>query len=57
MEITCRVISGEGERGTGEKAQAIRSINGSNRIERGRLRVAWEIENPKILYVQSMDMN
>ena len=39
MEITCRVISGDGERGTGEKAQAIRSINGRYNIDREMLRM------------------
>ena len=40
MEITWRVISGEGKGGTGGKAQGIRSINGRYKIDRGRLRRA-----------------
>ena len=34
-----------------EKAQGIRSINGRYKIDRGRLRIVWEMENPKNLYV------
>ena len=41
----------------GEKEQGIRSINGRYRIDRGRLRIVWEMEKPKNLYVQPMDMN
>ena len=42
-----------GERGgrTEEKVQGIRSINGRYKIDRGRLRVVWEMEKPKNLYV------
>ena len=35
----------------GEKVQGIRSINGRYKIERGRLRIIWEMEKPKNLYV------
>ena len=38
----------------GEKVQGIRSIIGSFKIERGRLRTVEEMEKPKNLYVQSM---
>ena len=41
----------------GEKAQGIRSINGRYKIDRGRLRTVWEMENPKNIYVRPMDMN
>ena len=41
----------------GTKIQGIRSINGKYKIDRGRLRIAWEMEKPKNLYVQPMDMN
>ena len=41
----------------GEKVQGLRSINGRYKIDRGRLRVVWEMEKPKKLYVCSMDMN
>ena len=52
MEITWRVISGEGEGGEWrEKVQGIRSINGRYRIDRGRLRIVWEMVKPKNLYV------
>ena len=47
---------GGGER-MGEKVQGIRSINGRYKIDRGRLRIAWEMEKPKNLYVRPMDMN
>ena len=40
-----------------EKVQGIRSINGRQEIVRGRLRIVWEVEKPKNVYVQSMDMN
>ena len=39
MEITWRVISGEGVRGMREKVQGISSINGRYKINRGRLRI------------------
>ena len=35
----------------GEKVQGIRSINGRYKVDRGRLRVVWEMEKPKNLYV------
>ena len=57
MEITWRVISGEVDGRMGEKVQGIRGINGRYKIDRGRLRLVWEIEKPKNLYVQPMDMN
>ena len=41
----------------GGKVQGIRSINGRYKIDRGLLRVVWEMEKPKNLYVQPMDMN
>ena len=46
MEITWRVISRERE-----KVQRISSINGRYKIERGRLRMVWEMEKPKNLYI------
>ena len=55
MEITCRVIRGGGR--MKEKVQRIRCINGRYKIHRGRLRTVWEIEKPKNLYAQPMDMN
>ena len=39
MEITGRVISGEGGREDGGKVQGIRSINGRYKIDGGRLRI------------------
>ena len=41
----------------GKKVQGIRSINGRYKIHRGRLRIVWEMEKPKNLYVQPMGMN
>ena len=35
----------------GEKVQGIRSINSRYKIDWGRLRIIWEIEKPKNLYV------
>ena len=40
----------------GEKVQGIRSINGRQKIDRGRVRIVWEMEKAKNLYVQPMDM-
>ena len=34
-----------------KKVQGIRSINGRYKIDRGRLRILWEMEKPKNLYV------
>ena len=40
MEITWRVISGEGERENGRgKVEGIRSISGRHKIGRGRLKI------------------
>ena len=41
----------------GGKVQRVRSINGRDKIDRGRLRIVWEMEKPKNLYVWPMDMN
>ena len=35
------------ERAEVGKVQGIRSIVGRHKIEKGRLRIVWEIENPK----------
>ena len=35
----------------GEKAQGIRSVNDRYKIDRGMLRIVWEREKPKNLYV------
>ena len=40
-----------------KKLQGIRSINGRYKTDRGRLRTAQEMEKPKNLYVQPMDVN
>ena len=40
-----------------EKLQGIRSINDRYKIDRGRLRIVWEMKKPKNLYVQPMDMS
>ena len=34
-----------------EKVQGIRTINGRYKIDRGRLRMVWEMEKPKNLHV------
>ena len=39
MEITWRVISGEGKRENGGKVQETRSINGRYKMDKGRLRI------------------
>ena len=43
--------SGRGKGKNGEEVQGIRSINGRYKIDRGRLRIVWEIEKPKALHV------
>ena len=49
---------GKGKReNDGEKIQGITSINGRYKIDRGRLRIVQEMENPKHLYVEPIDMN
>ena len=35
----------------GGKVQRTSSINGRYKIDRGRLRIVWEMEKPKNLYV------
>ena len=46
------VVSRDGERGSlGEKVQGVRSINDRYKIDRGRLRIVWEMEKPKKLYI------
>ena len=47
MEITWRVISGEGRGENGGNVQVISNINGRYKIDRGRLRIVWEMEKPK----------
>ena len=39
------------------KVQRIRNIIGSHKIDRRRLRIVQEMEKPKSLNVQPMDMN
>ena len=41
----------------GEKVQRIRSIIGGHKIDRGRLRIALEMEKSKNLYIQPVDVN
>ena len=47
----------EGEQRVREKVQGIRTIIGRYKIDRGRLRIVWEMEKPRYLYVQPMEMN
>ena len=42
---------GRGEGRIGEKVQGIRSMDGGYKIDRGRLRIVWEMGKPKILYI------
>ena len=42
---------GSGSGVEGEKVQGISSINGRYKIDRGRLRIVWEMEKPKNLHV------
>ena len=41
----------------GAKVQVLKSIIGRYKIDRGRLRIVWEMQKPKNLYVGQMDMN
>ena len=41
----------------GKNVQGIRSINGKYKIDGERLRIVWEMEKPKNLYVLPVDMN
>ena len=41
--------AGSGRGRQGEKVQGIRSINGRYEIDRGRLRIVWEMQKPKNL--------
>ena len=49
------VGSGSGE--NGGNVQGKRSINGKYKIDRGKLRIVWEMKKLKNLYVWPMDMN
>ena len=40
-----------GSRGMGVKIQGMRSINSRYKRDRGRLRIEWEMEKPKNLYI------
>ena len=40
----------------GEKVQGIRNIIGRYKIDRGRLRIVWEMEKPKNLYVHGHEL-
>ena len=58
MEITQRVISGEAKEGEwGKRYKGKKSINRRYKIDRGRLRIVWEMEKPKNLHVRPTDMN
>ena len=41
----------------GGKVQGLRSIISRYKIDKGRLRIVWEMEKSKNLYVQPMDTN
>ena len=41
----------------GEKVHGTRSINSRYKIDRGSVRIVWEMEKPKNLHVRPMDMN
>ena len=42
---------GEGRGRVGVKVQGIRSLNGRYKIDRGRLRIVWEMEKSKNLHL------
>ena len=51
MEIIWRIISRDRVGENRNKVQGIRSINGRYKMGRGRLKIVWEMEKPKNLYV------
>ena len=52
------VYQQQGGRGKmGEKVQRIRSIIGRYKIDREMLRIVYEMETPKNLHAQPVDMN
>ena len=51
------MVSREGEGRKGEKVQEISSINGRYKIDRGRLKIVYEMPKPRNLYVWPMDVN
>ena len=50
MGITWRIFSGGGG-WEGREGGKVQGINGSYKIDRGRLRIVWEMEKPKNLHV------
>ena len=52
MEITWKVTVGRGRGREGEKVPGISSINGRYKIDKGKLRIIWEMEKTKNLYDQ-----
>ena len=54
--MECNHLGG-GEERMAEKVRGIRSINSRYKVDRGRVRIVWEMEKPKNLYVQPMGMN
>ena len=58
MDFTWRVFSGEGGgRNKWGKVQGRRSITSRHKIDGEKLKMIWETENSKNLYVQPVDMN
>ena len=59
MNISLKVFTGEGTgtTGVGGNVPGIRSIIGRHKVERERLRMIWETEKSKNLYVQAMNIN
>ena len=45
-----RFQQGRAGRRMGEKVQEIKTINSMYKIDRGRLRIVWEMEKPENLY-------
>ena len=56
IKDTWTITMGDGNRGglgrrMGIKVQGIRGINGRYKIDQGRIRIVWEMEKPKNLYI------
>ena len=57
MEVIWRIISGGGKGRMREKVQGLRNQIGRYKIDRGGVKNSMEMEKPKNLYAQPMDMN
>ena len=57
MEITWRVISGDGEGGNGGKGTGNKQHKWQVQNRQGEVKIVWEMEKPKNVKIRPMDMN